>query len=238
MADTGKPDDDTDDGPSLEMPSFSLRRKKKAPPPDDVAPEPEPDPEPEPEPDPEPEPEPVAAPTVEVPAQPAYEPATAVVPVAEVDEDDEPAHHEARFPRELPLSGLPAAAATGLVVGGLAVLLAWLAGRSCEAVRGTSSCGGGPGFLILLLVLALLALAGGWLLARFGEPEAGSTSLLAVGIMAVLVLLFLLGSLDEWWSAIAVPVTAVVAYCGSWWVTNAVVDDDARQDVAEPHDVR
>ena len=105
-------------------------------------------------------------------------------------------------------------------------------------MRGTSSCGGGPGFLILLLVLALLALAGAWLLARFGEPESGSTSLLAVGILAVLVMLFLLGSLDEWWAAIAVPVTALVAYCVSWWVTNAVVGDDAPQDVAEPHDVR
>ena len=255
MADTGKPDDGTDDGPSLEMPSFSLRRKKKTPPPEDVAPEPapeperiaEPEPEPEPDPIPEPEPSPVPAPTPEpepepepetavIAEQPAYDPPTAVVPV--VEEDVEPAHLEPPAPRELPLSGLPAAAVTGLVVGGLAVLLSWLAGRGCEAVRGTSACGGGPGFLILLLVLALLALAGGWLLARFGEPESGSTSLLAVGIMAVLVLLFLLGSLDEWWAAIAVPVTAVVAYCGSWWVTNAVVGDDARQDAVEPHDVR
>ena len=179
-----------------------------------------------------------------VPAQPAYEPPTAVVPVAEEaheptnPEEDEPAHVEPREPRELPLSGLPAAAATGVVVGGLAVLLGWLAGRGCEAVRGTSSCGGGPGFLILLVVLALLAISGSWLLARFGEPEAGSTSLLAVGIMAVLVMVFLLGSLDEPWAAIAVPVTGVVAFCASWWVTHAVVGDDTPQDVAEPHDVR
>ncbi len=177
-----------------------------------------------------------------IPEQPAYEPPTAVVPVVQdVDEpepEDEPAHREPRPRRELPLSGLPAAAVTGVVVGGLAVLLAWLAGRGCDVVRGTSSCGGGPGFLILLVVLALLALAGGWLLARFGVPDAGSTSLLAVGIMAVLVLLFLLDSLDQWWSAIAVPFTAVVGYCVSWWVTNAVVGDDVEQDVAEPHDVR
>lgn len=216
MADTGRPDDDA---PGLEMPSFSLRRKKKAPPEDA-----------------EPEPEPVAEPRVEVPARPAYEPPTADVPV--VEEDDEPAHLEPSPRRELPLSGLPAAAVTGVVVGGLAVLLAWLAGRGCETVRGTSSCGGGPGFLILLVVLAVLALAGAWLLARFGVPDAGSTSLLAVGIMAVLVMVFLLGSLDQWWSAIAVPVTAAVGYGVSWWVTNVVAGDDARQDVAESHDVR
>jgi hypothetical protein len=246
MADTGKPDDGTDDRPSLEMPSFTLRRKKKAAPPEDVAPAPEPipipDPIPEPEPAPEPEPEPAVEPepepTAVIPAEPAYEPPTAVVREPEEVEEVEPAHVEPRPRRELPLSGLPAAAATGVVVGLLAVLLAWLAGVGCEAVRGTSSCGGGAGFLILLLVLVALALAGGWLLERFGVPEAGSTSLLAVGIMAVLVMVFLLGSLDVWWAAIAIPVTAVVGYAVSWWVTNAVVGSETEPDVVEPHDVR
>lgn len=250
MADTGKPDDGTDEGPSLEMPSFSLRRKKKAPS-EDVAPEPIPEPDPIPAPEPIPEPEPIPAPDPapepdpipEPEPEPAYEAPTAVVPVVgEADDpaeyEDEPAHREPRGPRELPLSGLPAAATTGVVVGGLAVLLTWLSTSGCEAVRGTSSCGGGPGFLILLAVLALLAVAGGWLLARFGESEASSTSLLAVAIMAVLVLVFLLGSLDEPWALVAVPVTAVVGYCVSWWVTHAVVGDDAPQDVAESHDVR
>ena len=218
MADTGKPDDGTDDGPSLEMPSISLRRKKLAPPP-----------------------------TAVIPQQPAYEPPTAVAPVVHQPEpgpapeaETDPTHGEPGPRRELPLSGLPAAVATGVVVGVLAVLLAWLAGVGCEAVRGTSSCGGGPGFLILLLVLVALALAGSWLLDRFGVPESGSTSLLAVGIMAVLVMVFLLGSLDAWWAAIAIPVTAVVGFAVSWWVTNAVVGDDtdADADVAEPHDVR
>ena len=203
MADTGRPDGGTDDGPSLEMPSFSLRRRKKAAPAADPTPEPVAGPEPEPEP-------------------------TVVVPAPE----PEPVR------RELPLSGLPAAGATGVVVGALAVLLAWLAGVGCEAVRGTSSCGGGPGLLILLLVLAALALAGSWLLERFGVPEAGSTSLLAVGIMAVLVLVFLLGSLDAWWAVIAIPVTAVIGYAVSWWVTNAVVGDDSDAEVAQPRDVR
>lgn len=235
MADTGKPDDGTDDGPSLEMPSFSLRRKKNAPPPEDATPEPAPV-EVEPEPIAQPEPAPTA---VIPPPQPAYEPPTTVVPVVH---EPEVVHHEAEEPepdrREIPLAGLPAAVATGVAVGILAVLLAWLAGVGCEAARGTSSCGGGPGFLILLLVLVALAGSGSWLLDRFGVPESGSTSLLAVGIMAVLVMVFLLGSLDSWWAAIAIPVTAVIGYAVSWWVTNAVVGDDTEAEVPEPHDVR
>ena len=89
-----------------------------------------------------------------------------------------------------------------------------------------------------LLVLVALAMAGSWLLDRFGVPESGSTSLLAVGIMAVLVMVFLLGSLDAWWAAIAIPVTAVVGYTASWWVTHAVVGDDTEAEAAEPYDVR
>ena len=76
------------------------------------------------------------------------------------------------------------------------------------------------------------------LLRVFGAPDAGSTSILAVGIMAVLVLVFLLGSIDEWWMAIAIPVAAVIAYCASWWVTNAVVGHDTEAEAPEPHDVR
>ena len=114
---------------------------------------------------------------------------------------------------------LPAASLTGVAVGGLAVLLAWLAGVGCEAVRGTSACGGGPGLLILLLVLVVLTWAGSLLLRVLGVPHAGSTSLLAVGILAVLVLVFLLGSLDEWWAIVAVPVASAISYAASWWVT-------------------
>ncbi len=101
--------------------------------------------------------------------------------------------------------GLPAASLTGVAVGGLAVLLAWLAGVGCEAVRGTSACGGGPGLLILLAVLVVLTWAGSVLLRALGVPHAGSTSLLAVGVLAVIVLVFLLGSLDEGWTLVARP---------------------------------
>lgn len=244
--------DKPEDGPSLEMPSFSLRRKKKEKTEEDVAPEaatPEPVAEPEPAPVPEPRsrpvPEPQAVPEPATVEQPVVEHTTALPgtePGLEPAPETEPEAAEPKRRRELPrpsISGLPAAALTGAVVGGLAVLLAWLAGVGCSAVRGTSSCGGAAGLPLLLVGLGVLAYAGTVLLRLFGVREAGSTSLLAVGILSVLVLVFLLGSTDEWWMVIAIPVTAVIAYCASWWVTTAVVGDEPEPAGARtPYDVR
>ena len=188
MADPGDPDD----GPSLEMPAFSLRRRRSAAEPDPVERD-------------ETEPEPVRR----------------------------------REPRRLPtvaLAGLPAAAVTGVAVGALAVLLAWLAGAGCSALRGTSSCGGAIGLPLLLAGLVLLAWVGSLLLRVLGVADARSTSVLAVGIMAVLVMVFLLGSLDEWWALVAVPLAAVAGYGASWWVTSSVVGEDGEAPV--PRDVR
>ena len=181
-----------DDRPPLEMPSFSLRRRRKV------------------------------ADDEDTPTRALETPATAVV---QNPAEPEPGPGPRRLP-SVQVSGLPAAALTGVAVGGLAVLLAWLAGVGCEAVRGTSACGGGPGLLILLVVLVVLTRAGSLLLRVLGVPHAGSTSLLAVGILAVLVLVFLLGSLDEGWALVAVPVASAISYAASWWVTAAVGDDD------------
>jgi hypothetical protein len=195
MADGTADDTGTDGtprgGPSLEMPSFTRRRRKGE------------------------------------GAEPAAE---AVVDTTVPEPDASPGPWPAaRVRRPLPrpsLAGLPAAAVTGVVVGALGVLLVWLAGVGCEAVRGTSSCGGGPGLLVLVVVLGVLAWTGSLLLRVLAVPDAGSTSVLAVGILAVLVMVFLLGSLEQWWTAVAVPVAAVAAYCSAWWVTTAVVGED------------
>jgi hypothetical protein len=212
--------DTPEDGPSLEMPSFSLRRRKKQAPEEELAPQTGSGDAPEPEPEP--------APQAEAKPEPVPEP---------VPEPAEPKRRRERPSITLP--GLPAAALSGVVVGALAVLLAWLAGVGCSAVRGTSSCGGAAGLPLLLVGLGLLAYAGMVLLRLFGVREAGSTSLLAVGILSVLVLVFLLGSTDEWWMVIAIPVTAVIAYCASWWVTTAVVGDEPEPTGARtPYDVR
>jgi hypothetical protein len=176
-----------DDGPSLEMPSLSLLRRRKAG--DGAA-----------------NSRPSGAPTREVPPAPEPDPES-----------------DRSFPR-VAVTGLPAATLAGVAVGVLAVVLAWLTGVGCEAVRGTSACGGGPGLLVLAVVLALLAWAGSLLLRLLGVPHAVSTSVLAVGILAVLVLVFLLGSLDEGWALVAVPLASVVAFGASWWVTTAAGD--------------
>ena len=77
------------------------------------------------------------------------------------------------------------------------------------------------------------------LLLRFFEvADPGSTSILAVGVLSVLVMLFLLDSLDEAWAAVVVPALSVLGYGLSWWVTASVVGDDAEPEVPEPHDVR
>ena len=56
--------------------------------------------------------------------------------------------------------------------------------------------------------------------------------------MAVLVMVFLLGSLDEWWALVAVPLVAAVGYGASWWVTSSVAGDDADTEAPAPRDVR
>lgn len=185
--------DEPEDGPSLEMPSFPLRRRRRVRP---AGAESEPEP----------------APELETVADP-------------------PSRR-----RTVSLAGLPAAALTGLLVGALAVAVGWASGVACEAVRGTSSCGGAVGLPILLAALVLLAWVGGLLLAVLGVRDARSTSLLAVGVLAVLVLVFLLGSLDHWWGVTALPIAAVVAYVGSWWLTTAAAGDDPAGEAS--YDVR
>ena len=127
------------------------------------------------------------------------------------------------------LSGVAAALATGAAVGGLGVVLVWLASRGCEAARGTASCGDGPGFLVLVAILAVLAYLGGMLLRAFEVPDAGSTSLLAIGVMAVLLLVFFTDSIFSWWMVIVVPLVAALAYALSWWVTTRVVQHEDEQ---------
>lgn len=200
--------DEQDAGPSLEMPSLSLRRRRSVPPAEST-PEPPHVAEVESEPESEPEPE---------PAEPEPDPASGT---------GRPS---------VAIGGLAAAALTGLLVGGLAVAVGWASGVACESVRGTSSCGGAVGLPILVAALVLLAWVGGLLLGALGVRDAGSTSLLAVGVLAVLVMVFLLGSLDEWRGLVALPVAAVVAYVGSWWLTTVAAGEETASGAS--YDVR
>lgn len=133
---------------------------------------------------------------------------------------------EIHFPS---LPALPAVLVVGALVGLAAVLLTWGSLRLCDVATGTASCGGGPGLLLLVAILITLTYLGGWLLRGFGISDAGSTSFLAVGLLAVVAMLFLVDSLDGWTGAVAVPVVTVVAYAVSWRVTATLVDAGADQ---------
>ncbi len=121
------------------------------------------------------------------------------------------------------LTGYPASAVTGLIVGALMVGLTAAVLRGCEAIRGTSTCGG-PGLLLLVVILVVLVLVGQALLKAFQVADPGSTSFLAVGLIAVVALLFLIDVILDWQMIIVIPLVGVAAYLLSHWVTTAFVE--------------
>lgn len=127
----------------------------------------------------------------------------------------------------LTVSGRAAAALTGLVIGLLVVVLTVGSLELCESVRGVSSCGGGPGFALLVAVAASMVALGGLMLRLARVPDPTSTSFLAVGLVCVLSLLFLIDVLDEWWMILVIPAISTLTFLLSHWVTTAVVDADA-----------
>jgi len=133
------------------------------------------------------------------------------------------APREPRGPREPWLTGLAAAVATGIVVGLFAVALTAGGERTCEAVQGTSSCGQ-AGYPMVLAILVAAVLLGGALLRWSQVPDPTSTSFLAVGLLAVVALLFLIDQLDSWWMLLVIPLVSATTYAGSHWVTTAVIE--------------
>lgn len=182
------------DGPSLELPSFGFGRKKNTKQAEQAAPVEDAAPPVE----PEPIPEPTLQPEPEAPRE----------------------KRDFTLPA---ISALQAAVTVGAVIGLLAVLLTFASLKLCELVRGTDSCGG-PGLLLLVATLVILTYVGGWLLRGFGIDDPGSTSFLAVGLLAVLAMLFFLDVIYNWWMVIVIPLVAMGTYALSWWVTTRFVD--------------
>lgn len=216
-----------DDGPSLELPSFGFGRKKKAKEPrgsDPVEPVVEPEPTPAPATKPTPAPAPAPAPVPAPTPAPVVAAPTAVKPQRVVEQEVEPEVPEPRREFTLPgIGALQAAVAVGAVIGLLAVLLTFASLKLCEVVRGTDSCGG-PGLLLLVATLVLMTYVGAWLLRAFGINDPGSTSFLAVGLIAVTAMLFFLDVIYNWWMVIVIPIVAMAAYALSWWVTTRHVE--------------
>ena len=96
----------------------------------------------------------------------------------------------------------------------------------CEVIQGTSSCGN-PGYLLLLAILAAMILLGTQLLKLFRIPDAPSTSFLAIGLLAVLALLFLINVLMSWTMIIVIPLFSMATFALAHWVTTSFVEDDA-----------
>ncbi len=221
---------DDPDGPSLELPSLGFGRKRRGKK-ERPAPEPEPVPEAAPEAAPAPAPAPRPEPTPEPAREPQPVPTAAAplftdeapTPVDEPADDQEPARRDRPRPVLPRLGPVPAALLTGLLVGVITVGLVWASQRLCEVLRGTSSCGD-AGFLLLLAVLVLAGLLGGRLLKAFGVEDGGSTSFLAMGLVAVALMLVLADHLFAWWMVIAVPAVAMVAYVASQRLTTAMVE--------------
>ena len=199
------------DAPSLEPPSLFRRRKKATKPPEppsDAAPE---------------------------PPQPAVEVTAPLVdggPATIFDDTSEPtpdppapasAPTEPGPPREPWLGGTPAAALTGLFIGVLIVAATAGSLHLCTALKGTSSCGG-PGFFLLVAILVVAVVLGAAMLRAARVPEPTSTSFLAVGLLSVVALLFLVGSIFEWWMVIVIPIASVATFLLSYWVTTTYID--------------
>ena len=123
-----------------------------------------------------------------------------------------------RFPASM------AALLTGLVVGLLGAVLTYGGLQGCEFLRGTDSCGGGPGFLLLVGILAVMVLAGGGLLTWLEVSDPRGTSFLGVGITAVVAMLALLETLFTAWMFVVAPVLSAAAYLLAWWVTSRFVE--------------
>lgn len=224
--------------PSLELPSLRLpglgRRKKTreataepqapAEPREDTTPpevpvgEPTPAPEPEPVPEPTPVPVPVPEPERGRVAEPT-EPVTT----------PERARRRASRPATLSAPTIPgrlAAGLTGLLVGGVGAAATYGAMEGCEEVRGVSTCGGAPGFFILVAIVVLMVLLGSLILKALRVADTASTSFLAVGIVTVVVMLTLLDEIFSAWMFAVIPVLTAAAYVLAHWVTTRFEHED------------
>lgn len=136
-----------------------------------------------------------------------------------------------REPRTTPLlPGRVAALLTGLVVGAAGAAGTYGAMTGCEAVRGVSSCGGAPGFFILVAIVVLMILLGTGILKLLRVGDAGSTSFLAVGLVAVIVMLVLLDVIFSVAMFAVVPALSALSFVLAHWVTTRFADDKGRRD--------
>ncbi len=211
---SGEPGNDSGpDEPSLELPSWGSRRKRRRAGAEPVTPE-------------APEPAaPVAEPRT-TPLSVVSEPTPAPETEPETGPEDK-AEPGPRARKERSPGGTAVAVLTGLVVGLGIVGLTWASLRLCEQVQGTSSCGD-AGYGLLIAILVVMIVVGALLLRLTRVPEPGSTSFLAVGLTAVLALLFLVDSLMDRPMVVVIPVITAGTFALAHWVTRTFAGTDER----------
>jgi hypothetical protein len=175
---------------------------------------------------PEQQPSRAPAPLVTTPAAPRVEEPALEDPVLEDPVPEAEPKRRRRRPIRLHVPGPLAALLTGAVVGLVLVGLTSASLHVCTSWRGTSSCGN-PGILLLLAITVVAVVLGAVLLRLLGVATAGSTSLLGVGLLVVLVLA-LLPVVDHGWMAVAVPVLSLLTHLAAWWLTTTYVEPGER----------
>jgi hypothetical protein len=93
------------------------------------------------------------------------------------------------------------------------------------------SCGG-LGVVALLVIVAVEVFVGALILKAFQVSDATGTSFLGVGIVAVLALVFFLGSLESGWMFLVLPVLTAFSFAASNWVTEALVEVPKDEDIS------
>ena len=131
-----------------------------------------------------------------------------------------------------------AAFVVGAMVGLAGCLLTYVGLQGCELVTGTGSCGG-PGLLILIVILVAMVLLGAAILRALRVPDPGNVSFLGVGMLTVVALVFLADYLYEPWMFVVVPAVTAVSYAIARWVTTLYAEDVLGDDDRMPrHDIR
>ena len=182
----------------------------------------------------------VEEPVVEEPARRApVEPPVAAAPAA--TPAPPPGRRARAGTRKAPQIGASTAAfLVGAAVGLLGCALTYVGLQGCEVVTGVSSCGG-PGLLVLVVILVAMVLVGAVVLRWLRVPDAGNLSFLGVGMMTAIALLFLIDYLYDPWMFLVIPAVTAMTFGIAQWITTRytedIVDDD--DDGKMPHhDIR
>ena len=135
--------------------------------------------------------------------------------------------------RRLPdMAASTAVILVGALIGLAGCVLTFLGLQGCELVTGTDSCGG-PGLLVLVVILVAMVLLGGVVLRALRVAEAGNISFLGVGIMTVVALTFFADQLYAPWMFLVVPLVTASSFGVAHWITTRYAED-----VLEDHDDR